>query len=133
MFKIRFLPALATLLTLSATAPMADTLELADGSLLEGRYVGGNATSIMFESAGGVAAHETSTVVALFFSAGVEAAQAAAAAPAQPEITVPQGTKLMIRTSEALDSRQHAAGHRFRGQLCPELHIVYVTLLAAGL
>ncbi len=42
MFRIGFLPMLATSLTLSATVLMADTLELVDRSLIEGRYIGGN-------------------------------------------------------------------------------------------
>jgi hypothetical protein len=117
MFKIRFLSTLTIFLTLSATALMADTLELVDGSLVEGRYIGGNSSSIMFEAAGEVTAHETSEIVALYLSDGVAAAEAISAAPAAQVITVPQGTRLLIRTSEALDSKRHPAGHRFRGQL----------------
>lgn len=93
----------------------ADTLELADGSLVEGSFVGGNPTSIMFENGGQVAVYETSDVIALWFSAGVNAAIAKPAAPAA--MVVPQGTRLMIRTSDTIDSSRHSAGHRFRGQL----------------
>lgn len=132
MFRIQLLAALAMLLTLSVTAPMADTLELADGSLIEGSYAGGNASSIMFESAGEVAAFPTSEVVAVFFSAGVEAAQTTAAAPAQKAITVPQGTRLLVRTSEALDSRKHGVGHRFRGQLEGALVVEGVEIAPQG-
>jgi hypothetical protein len=32
-------------------------------------------------------------------------------------VTVPAGTRLVIRTTETIDTRQHSAGHRFRGQL----------------
>lgn len=117
MFRIRFLLLFLPLLLLSLTAPLADTIELVDGALLEGRYVGGNKSTVMFETAGEVAALETSAVIAIYFSAGVEAAEELAAAPPPKVITVPQGTRLMVRTSEGLDSRQHPAGHRFRGQL----------------
>lgn len=117
MFNNRLFLTLVSLLLLSTAAPLADTLELVDGSLLEGRYVGGNPSTVMFETAGGVEALETSQVIAIYFSAGVEAAEARAAAPPPKVITVPQGTRLMVRTSEVLDSRQHPAGHRFRGQL----------------
>jgi len=117
MFRIRVLLMFLPLLLLSLTAPLADTIELVDGTLLEGRYVGGNKSTVMFETAGEVAALETSAVIAIYFSAGVEAAEALAAAPPPNVITVPQGTRLMVRTSEVLDSRQHPAGHRFRGQL----------------
>ena len=117
MFRTGLLQTLATLLTLSTTALMADTLELADQSLIEGRYIGGNANSIMFEAAGEITAYETSEIVALYLSDGVAAAQTIAAAPAAQVITVPEGTRLVIRISEALDSKKHSAGHRFRGQL----------------
>jgi len=117
MLRIRFLLVFLPVLLLSLTAPLADTIELVDGSLLEGRYVGGNKNTVMFETAGEVAALETSAVIAIYFSAGIEAAEALAAAPPPKVITVPQGTRLMVRTSEVLDSRQHPAGHRFRGQL----------------
>jgi hypothetical protein len=92
----------------------ADTLELADGTLIEGRFVGGNATSVMFETANGVDAHPLDTVVAVYFSEGANAA--AAAAPAKV-VTVPQGTRLTVRMSETLDSRRHSSGHRFKAQL----------------
>jgi len=117
MFRIGILQTLATLLALPATALMADTLELVDQSLIEGRYIGGNPNSIMFEAAGEVTAYETTEIVALYLSDGVAAAQAIAAAPAAQVTTVPEGTRLVIRISEALDSKRHPAGHRFRGQL----------------
>lgn len=117
MFRIRVLLVFLPLLLLSLTAPLADTIELVDGSLLEGRYVGGNKSTVMFETAGEVVALETSAVIAIYFSAGVDAAETRAAAPPPKVITVPEGTRLMVRTSETLDSRKHPAGHRFRGQL----------------
>ena len=113
----RTLTTMLALTLLGATAIPADTLEKVDGTLLEGQYVGGNKSSVMFEAAGEVMAFETSEVIAVYFSAGVEAAEALAATPSPKVITVPEGTRLMIRTSELLDSRQHPAGHRFRGQL----------------
>lgn len=95
----------------------ADTLELADGSLIEGSFVGGNPTSVMFEVAGQVEVFDTSKVVALWFSAGVDTAVAAVEAPQTQTLVVPEGTRLMVRLSETLDSRRQSTGHRFRGQL----------------
>jgi hypothetical protein len=95
----------------------ADTLELIDGTLVEGSFVGGNPASVMFEVAGQVEVFNTSQVVAVWFSAGVDTAVAAAAAPPAAARVVPQGTRLMVRLSEAIDSSRHSAGHRFRGQL----------------
>jgi hypothetical protein len=113
----------ALLLLLSSTMLPADTLELADGTLLEGNYVGGNKSSVMFDAGGEISVYELSEVVAVYFSAGAAAAQAQGEAPAAQAITVPPGTRLMIRTSDTLDSRQHQAGHRFRAQLEGNLEV----------
>ncbi len=71
---------MAAILLLAAPA-FGDTLELADGSLIEGRFVGGTGTSIMFEAASEVVSYETAEIVALWFSAGTDAALAALDAP----------------------------------------------------
>ncbi len=107
--------AVMVFLFLAAGSVAADTLELADGSLVEGSFVGGNPTSVMFEAGGQVEVFPTSKVIALWFSAGVDAAIVEPAAAAA--MVVPQGTRLMIRTSDTVDSSRHSAGHRFRGQL----------------
>ena len=117
MSKIRLVTLPVALLLFLAGPLFADTLELVDGSLVEGRFVGGTATNIMFEAAGEIQSFETSEIVALWFSAGTDAALAVMDAPAPAAITVPQGTRLMIRTSDALNSQRHSAGFRFRGQL----------------
>ncbi len=117
MSKLRTFSILTLLALLVAGSAAADTLELVDGSLVEGAFVGGNTTSVMFETAGQVAVYETSKVVALWFSAGVEIAEAALAAPAPENVVVPEGTRLMVRLSDTLDSSRHSSGHRFRGQL----------------
>ena len=117
-----FIAALAATSALLAGLALADTLELADGTLLEGDFVGSSNGIIMFNTGGGIEAFPESEVVGIFLSDGVATAeaerQAAQPAPAQPQtITVPAGTRLVIRTSDTVDSRRHQAGHRFRGQL----------------
>jgi hypothetical protein len=117
-----------------AVAPpvAADTLELVDGSLIEGSFVGGNPASVMFEVAGQVEVFNTADIVAVWFSAGVETAVAAAEAPAAAAVVVPQGTRLMVRLSETIDSRRHSAGHRFRGQLEGALFVQGVEVAPRG-
>ena len=57
-------------------------------------------------------------VVGMWFSSGVATREAemAQTGPA-PTISVPAGTRLVVRMSDTVDSRNHRAGHRFRGQL----------------
>ena len=113
-----------------ASGTLADTIELADGDLLEGKFVGMSNGIMMFDTGSGIQAFPEDQVVAIYNSEGVatrEAAQkqeaapaAAKPAPAPPpprEVTAPAGTRLVIRMAETVDSRRHKAGHRFRGQL----------------
>lgn len=102
---------------LGASALSADTLELADGTLLEGDFVGSSNGIIMFNTGDGIEAFPEDEVVGVFFSAGVATAEAEAAAPDLNTMTVPAGTRLVIRTTDDIDSKRHGAGHRFRGQL----------------
>lgn len=109
---------LVSALTLLLGVPlMADTLELSDGTILEGDFVGSSNGVIMFNTGDGIEAYPEDQVAGVFFSSGVENAAAQASAPAAPVLTVPAGTRLVIRTVEDVDTRRHSAGHRFRGQL----------------
>jgi hypothetical protein len=105
----------ATVFLLSSLV-RADTLELADGTLLEGDFVGSSNGIIMFNTGDGIEAFPEEQVVGLFLSAGV--ANAERLRTETPSMfTVPAGTRLVIRMTDTIDSRRHGAGHRFRGQL----------------
>ena len=104
-------------LTLAFGFASADTLELADGTVLEGDFVGSSNGIIMFNTGEGIEAFPEDEVVGLFFSSGVAAAEANAQPEAQATDTIPAGTRLVIRTTENIDTNRHGAGHRFRGQL----------------
>jgi hypothetical protein len=120
----------AVLLTSLISLPlMADSIELADGTILEGDFVGSSNGIIMFNTGEGIEAYPENDVVGVYFSSGVAAAAAHAAAPA---ITVPVGTRLVIRTVETIDTRQHGAGRRFRGQLEGAIVVDGVTVAPRG-
>jgi hypothetical protein len=108
--------AFVILSALLAVTAKADTLELANGGLLEGKFIGSSNGIIMFDAGGGIEAFPESEVVGVFFSSGVETAEKYLA-EAPTSITAPAGTRLVIRTTDEVDSRRHGAGHRFRGQL----------------
>ena len=121
----------STMMALSAGLLFADTIELADGTLLEGNFVGSSNGIIMFNTGGGIEAFPESEVVGIFLSAGVATAEDYNAAAAG-QITVPSGTRLVIRTSDAIDSSRHGAGHRFRGQLEGALVVDGITVAPRG-
>ena len=120
------------IMVLAASPLFADTIELADGSLLEGDFVGSSNGIIMFNSGGDIEAFPESEVIGIFLSAGVATAQANTYASPAPAITVPAGTRLVLRMSDSVDSRQHAPGHRFRAQLESAIVVGGVTLLPRG-
>lgn len=114
-----------------ASLPLfADSIELADGTVLEGDFIGSSNGIIMFDTGDGIEAYPENNVIGVFFSSGVATAQAAA--PQNPSITVPAGTKMTIRTVESVDSRSHGIGHKFRGQLEGALVVGGVTVAPRG-
>jgi hypothetical protein len=122
-----------TVVVLAAGLLFADTLELANGTLLEGNFVGSSNGIIMFDTGDGIDAFPESEVVGIFFSSGVDTAEKLIEANNNAgQITLPAGTRLVIRTSDAIDSSQHGAGHRFRGQLEGALVVDGVTAAPRG-
>ena len=117
---------------LAAGLLLADTLELADGTLLEGDFVGSSNGIIMFNTGDSIEAFPESEVVGIFLSAGVNQAAALMAANETGQLTLPAGTRLVIRTTDNIDSNQHGAGHRFRGQLEGALVVDGVTVAPRG-
>ncbi len=112
MKRIPTLLLLASVL-LSAAA-MADTLELKDGRLIHGHYMGGTATTLRFAVDGSVDVIPIDTVLALTFSGSDSLAETASAettqvgssaASAQERVTVPAGTTFLVRTLDSVDSK----------------------------
>jgi hypothetical protein len=111
----------------------ADTIELADGRLLEGDFIGSSNGIIMFNTGEDIEAFPEAEVVGMWFSSGVATLEAemASTGPA-PTMSVPAGTRLVIRMSDTVDSKNHGAGHRFRGQLESAVVVDGVTILPRG-
>lgn len=111
----------------------ADSLELADGTILEGDFVGSSNGIIMFDTGGNIEAFPESEVVGVFLSAGVATRESDINSGAGSNtVTVPAGTRLVIRMSDSINSKQHQAGHRFKGQLESALVINGVTVAPRG-
>ena len=123
----------ALLFTAFSGPAMADTLELADGTLLEGRYVTSNESYFIFDAGGEIKAIPVEEVAALYLSAGVEKAILSAAVETEPEpLTLPAGTRMLVTISETIDSSRHRAGHRFRAQLEGDLVVRGTTVVRRG-
>ena len=102
-----------------ATAASADMLELKNGQVQNGKYAGGNASTVRFETAAGVQTIETSQIVGLTFTSSAPApiASAGAGAPAKSQsVTLPAGTTLLVRLMDSVSSK-NAAGSKFTTKL----------------
>ncbi len=104
---------------LVGTPVVGDTLELKDGRLLTGMYVGGTQNTVRFKVKDQTMVVSAVDVLALTFDRKAAPAPSATpvAVPAQGGVTVLAGTALLIRTNELIDSSRHSTGYRFTGSL----------------
>jgi len=130
---LKFVCTISTLLlTLAAGVATADSLELADGTILEGDFVGSSNGIVMFNTGDSIEAYPESQVVGIFLSEGVATAQSYAASPDASVVSVPAGTRVVIRMVDSVDTKRHKAGHKFRGQLEGALVVNGVTAAPRG-
>ena len=126
----------AALLGLGVSA-RADVLELKNGNVLSGKYAGGTAGTVRFETSAGLQAIETSQVITLTFTtpAAAPAPQAAALAPAPvaapSSVTLSSGTMLLVRMMDSVSSHS-APGANFTTKLEYDLVVDGVVAVKAG-
>lgn len=116
---------------------LGDTLELKNGQILQGRFLGGSTLNIRFEVDGKEQVFPTKEVLNIGFSeiasgssaaapapaAAGPAAPAAAGPPAQAgaqatqAITIPAGTSLLVRMIDSVDSSTNKIGDPFHASL----------------
>lgn len=133
---------LATLLSLAILPIRADVLELKNGQTLNGKYVGGTAGTIRFETGGGMQVIETGAALALTFTGGGAATTAPAAAapapgaaaptpPVASSVTIPGGTILLVRMVDSVSSKD-PQGKRFTASLDADLTVNGVVAARTG-
>jgi hypothetical protein len=136
--KCGFLTALA----LAASMVSADTLELKNGSLIKGQFLGGTKTEISFQVGSTVQKYNVADMVSLKFdsdgAASAPAPQPQSSLPDDPGtlahvevkpayvtipiekpayVTIPAGTLISVRTIDAIDSTYNLVGDRFQASL----------------
>jgi hypothetical protein len=133
---LRFL-GVAALGLLFVSAAAADTLELKDGRVLQGRFLGGTQALVRFSVNGEVQTFNVTEIVALTFTnnygaaaapepAPAPAAQAmapAAPVPAGGAVTIPAGQSLLVRMIDGVDSSKNHVGDIFHASLETDLVI----------
>src|SRR6266480_7563069 len=111
----------------------ADTLELKDGRVLKGKYLGGTQAVLRYEINGEVQTFNTTDIVALTFTANSRStapAMAPAAAPVAAnslapggEVTIPAGQSLLVRMIDGVDSSKNHVGDVFHASLETDLTV----------
>jgi len=137
---VRFV-AMGALGLLFVGTAVADTLELKDGRVLQGRYLGGTQVVLRFELDGNVQAFSVNDVVAVTFTHGSNAAGApnyapnpastpvAAPAPVAQSmapgdsITIPAGQPMLVRMIDSVDSSKNHVGDIFHASLETDLTV----------
>ncbi len=119
-------------------AAEADVLELKNGKTLNGKYVGGTAGTVRFETSAGVQVIETAQAIALTFTAPAATSSAPAAPSPTPAAaaqstaaTLPAGTMLLVRMADGVSSK-NAPGATFTTKLEYDLAVGGNSVIKAG-
>ena len=126
-----------TALLASAIAVQADTLELKNGSHIEGKFLSGTQTSISFQVGSSMQSYDVADIRSVRFVDDGQAEQASTASSDQKgrpsvadkaanssaSVTIPAGTLLSVRTIDDIDSTKNDVGYRFEASLEQSLWI----------
>lgn len=143
-----FLLVFLALGTAFASTASADTLELRDGTVVHGTFVGGTQFNIRFDVNGQVKYYSTKDILTLSFdtnAAPPPAATPPVAAPAPSQTpatpppaaatgapTVPAGTVLNVRMIDSVDSATNQVGDQFHASLENDLVVNNLVIAPKG-
>ena len=133
-------------LVLFSVSASADTLQLKDGRVVQGRFLGGTQASVQFEANGKIDLYDVDQVISITFTGAPAVSSAMQAAPPAPlpdapvaslprresGVTVPAGTSLLVRMIDSVDSDKNHVGDRFRASLEQDLAVDGVVLAPRG-
>lgn len=123
---------LIAVICLITSVAWADSLELKNGSLINGKFVGGTESEISFQVGSSVQKYGAGDIVSIRFGSETSAisttprslslrppAEAATAAGPQntTTVTIPAGTRISVRTIDGIDSTKNHPGDRFQASL----------------
>jgi len=125
-------------LCVTAAAARADSLELKNGSLIKGEFMGGTQTSISFQVGASVQSYDIADVRSLRFDSDAQGASPSVpskqpTAPSAIEkdevaktsasVTISAGTRISVRTIDSIDSTKNRVGYRFQASLEESLSV----------
>ena len=126
-------------LWLGASLACADSLELKNGSLIKGKFMGGTESEISFLVGSSVQKYNLADIVSLKFDSeravGDQPKPSTSSLHSEPQpaehagmkapayVTIPAGTRISVRTIDAIDSTQNQVGDRFQASLEEPLRV----------
>ena len=136
---------LFVLLCLPVSIAWADSLELRNGSLIKGKFVGGTDTDISFQVGSSIQKYNISDIVSLKFDSGTERndtlrrrnslsneTQAPQPSSSSAYVTIPAGTRISVRMIDGIDSTKNHPGDRFQASLQEPLTVDGNVVVAKG-
>jgi hypothetical protein len=134
-------------LALICVSASADTLQMKDGRVVQGRFIGGTQSSVQFEVNGRIELYNVDQVVSVTFLSLPSAPRPDESAwrePAAPvafpsdrtrngsTVTVPAGASLLVRMVDSVDSDKNHVGDRFRASLEQDFIVNGVRVASRG-
>jgi hypothetical protein len=131
--KLKLNCGLVIALWLGASLARADSLELKNGSLIKGKFMGGTESEISFQVGSSVQKYDLADIVSLNFDSeravSDQPKSSTSSLPSEPQpteysgmkapayVTIPAETRISVRTIDAIDSTQNLVGDRFQASL----------------
>jgi hypothetical protein len=146
MMKFKLNCGLVVALWLAASIAWADSLQMKNGSLINGRFLGGTENEISFRVGSSLQKYNRTDIVSLKF----DSESAASDVPTQPEsslssepgtrehanlntsVTIPAETFISVRTIDAVDSTKQKVGDPFEASLEEPLMVDGNIVVAKG-
>jgi len=137
---------LVVAICLLTSAAWADSLELKNGSLINGKFMGGTENEISFRVGSSVQKYDVADVASVKFdsstSEGDTAPRPLSLRPTEASmeantqtatnVTIPAGTHISVRTIDGIDSTKNHPGDRFQASLEEPLTIDGSVVVAKG-
>lgn len=137
--KLKVNCGLVIALWLGASLAWADSLELKNGSLIKGKFMGDTESEIGFQVGSSMQKYNLADIVSLKFDSeravSDQPKPSTSSLPSEPQpaehagmktpayVTIPAGTRISVRTIDAIDSTQNQVGDRFQASLEEPLRV----------
>jgi len=108
---------IAWILSFTISTLTADTVTFKDGRLLTGAYLGGSSREIKLQVGDQIQTLNIEDITGIQFGAAPKQDRRDAAPTGASGVTLPAGTKLVIRMIDAVDSERNTVGQTFAASL----------------